>query len=319
MGHLYHGYVSHNLESSPGPPGPNSPTEWSPPGRLLWKHGGFCVVVGARTGFQPAKKYGFYISRVVKLWIRMNRFKAFKGKSKGNLGFSLQPIPDESLANGIGIICHVCPNKHLWLDIQWMISQCQLLQTCCLPPCLTSWILKPHLSTRHLFWARYNLQICACVFNMHIYIYMLCTYVYMCAVYIYIYIYVLCIYIYICCVYIYILCAVYINIYIYIYICMYNLYYIYMRVLCMLYIYIYTDIYSIYIYISLSIAYNICYEYVLHIQRCEGLRSSAAVWHGISRPAPRWRLRSRRCDNLQHLMAGPRAFRWHGVKWPSEL
>ena len=71
----------------------------------------------------------------------------------------------------------------------------------------------------------------------------------------------------------------------------------------------YIQIYTLYIYIylSLSIAYNICYEYVLHIQRCEGLRSSAAVWHGISRPAPRWRLRSRRCDNLQHLMAGPRA------------
>ena len=111
MGHLYHGYVSHNLESSPGPPGPNSPTEWSPQARSCGNMV-VSVLVGARTGFQPAKKYGFDISRVVKLWIRMNRFKDFKGKSKGNLCFSLQPIPDESLANGIGIICHVCPNKH---------------------------------------------------------------------------------------------------------------------------------------------------------------------------------------------------------------
>ena len=206
MGHLYHGYVSHNLESSPGPPGPNSPTEWSPQAnsknliRLLWKHGGFCVVVGARTGVQPTNMDFIYQEWLNCGFEWIDLIKDFKGKFKGNLGFSLQPIPDESLANGIGIICHVCPNKHNlvenpysnWKSGDWIFNGWFPNANCFKPAVsLPAWLREfwnPILSTRHLFWARYNLQICACVFNMHIYI---------CCVYIYMLRYMLCIYIYI--------------------------------------------------------------------------------------------------------------------------
>ena len=77
------------------------------------KHGGFWVVRSKN-----------WVSTSKQIWILLYQewlncgfewtdlIEDFKEKSKGNLGFSLQPIPDERLANGIGIICHVCPNKH---------------------------------------------------------------------------------------------------------------------------------------------------------------------------------------------------------------
>jgi hypothetical protein len=239
MGHLYHGYVSHNLESSPGPPGPNSPTEWSPQAnsknliRLLWKHGGFCVVVGARTGVQPTNMDFIYQEWLNCGFEWIDLIKDFKGKSKGNLGFSLQPIPNESLANGIGIICHVCPNKHNLVEnpySNWKSVTGYLMDDFPMPT--ASNLLSPSLpdfvnsetpfcqlvtSSEPAIIYKYAHVCLTCI-----YIYMLCVYIY--AAYIYIYV---------CCVY-----AVYI--------------YINMRVLCMLYIYIYTDIYSIYISLSLS-------------------------------------------------------------------